>query len=192
MKTTIATVRRGLAGVFAVTALGGAVVTSFDAPSAGAGQDPCAASQVAKTIGMVATSTGTYLDAHPNANQTLTTISQQQPGPQSLAALKTYFDANPQEGSALQQLQSPLITLSQQCKLPLTLPQLMGLMQAAQPGGQPGGVPATPGLPGSLPAMPTLPGVTVGSSVPPAQAVSAPVGGLVAPAVAAQSAPAAH
>ena len=104
MKTTSVAVRRGLAGTFAVTALGGVMVTSFGVPSAGAGQDPCAASQVAKTIGMVATSTGTYLDAHPTANQTLTNISQQQPGPQSLAALKTYFDANPQEGAALQNL----------------------------------------------------------------------------------------
>ena len=122
MKTTSVAVRRGLAGAFAVTALGGVMVTSFGAPSAGAGQDPCAASQVAKTIGMVATSMGTYLDAHPSANQTLTAISQQQAGPQSLVALKTYFDANPQEGAALQNLQAPLVTLSSQCKLPVTLP----------------------------------------------------------------------
>ncbi|MUL47441.1 hemophore [Mycobacterium sp. CBMA293] len=181
MKTTIVPMRRGLAGVFAVTALGGVLVTSFGAPSAEAGQDPCAASQVAKTIGMVATSTGTYLDAHPTANQTLTTISQQQAGPQSLLALKTYFDANPQEGAALQNLQAPLVTLSSQCKLPLTLPQMMGLMQSAQQGG---GLPATlptmpsvpgaPSAPGSAPFTPSLPGVTTATgSVPPAQAVSA-------------------
>lgn len=179
MKTTIVTARRGLAGVFAVTALGGVVVTSFGAPPAGAGQDPCAASQVAKTIGMVATSTGTYLDAHPTANQTLTTISQQQPGPQSLAALKTYFDANPQEGAALQNLQAPLVTLSSQCKLPLTLPQLMGLMQSAQQGGGlPAALPAMPSVPGSAPGSapftPTLPGVTTATgSIPAAQAVAA-------------------
>ncbi|SHV50627.1 hemophore [Mycobacterium sp. SMC-16] len=178
MKTTSVAVRRGLAGTFAVTALGGVMVTSVGAPSAGAGQDPCAASQVAKTIGMVATSTGTYLDAHPTANQTLTNISQQQPGPQSLAALKTYFDANPQEGAALQNLQAPLVTLSSQCKLPLTLPQLMGLMQSAQQGG---GLPATlpampavPSVPGAVPFTPTLPGVTTATgSIPAAQAVSA-------------------
>ncbi|SEB24579.1 MULTISPECIES: hemophore [unclassified Mycobacterium] len=174
MKTTSVAVRRGLAGTFAVTALGGVMVTSFGAPSAGAGQDPCAASQVAKTIGMVATSTGTYLDAHPVANQTLTNISQQQPGPQSLVALKAYFDANPQEGAALQNLQAPLVTLSSQCKLPLTLPQLMGLMQAQQ-GGLPATLPAMPSVPGAVPFTPTLPGVTTATgSVPAAQAVSAP------------------
>ncbi|MUL76087.1 hemophore [Mycolicibacterium sp. CBMA 226] len=181
MKTTSVTVRRGLAGVFAATALGGVLVTSFGAPSAGAGQDPCAASQVAKTIGMVATSTGTYLDAHPVANQTLTTISQQQAGPQSLVALKAYFDANPQEGAALQNLQAPLVTLSSQCKLPVTLPQLMGLMQAQQGGGPPAtlpampAVPAAPSAPGAAPFTPTLPGVTTATgSIPAAQAVSAP------------------
>lgn len=182
MRMTSVTVRRGLAGAFAVTALGGVMVTSFGAPSAGAGQDPCAASQVAKTIGMVATSMGTYLDAHPSANQTLTAISQQQAGPQSLVALKTYFDANPQEGAALQNLQAPLVTLSSQCKLPVTLPQLMGLMQTAQQGGglpatlpaMPA-VPAAPSAPGAAPFVPTLPGVTTATgSVPAAQAVSAP------------------
>ena len=32
----------------------------------------------------------------------------------------------------MQQLQRPLVTLSARCKLPVTLPQLMGLMQNAQ------------------------------------------------------------
>jgi hypothetical protein len=49
-------------------------------------------------VGAVATNTGSYLDTHPQTNQALTTIAQQQAGPQSLAALKTYFDANPQAG----------------------------------------------------------------------------------------------
>ena len=57
-------------------------------------------------------STGSYLDSHPQTNQALTTITQQQAGPQSLAALKTYFDANPQAGKDMQQLQQPLVDLS--------------------------------------------------------------------------------
>lgn len=161
MKTTSVAVRRGLAGTFAVTALGGVMVTSFGAPSAGAGQDPCAASQVAKTIGMVATSTGTYLDAHPTANQTLTNISQQQPGPQSLAALKTYFDANPKVGADLQKLQAPLTSLSGRCKLPVTVPQVLGLMQAAQQNGA--ALPAAAGAVAPVsnaPATAATPGTT--------------------------------
>ena len=81
-------------------------------PSATAATDPCAASEVARTVGSVATSMGNYLDSHPETNQALTTISQQQAGPQSLAALKTYFDANPQASKDLQALQTPLMDLS--------------------------------------------------------------------------------
>ncbi|CAN5413340.1 N/A [soil metagenome] len=137
--------RRGGAAV-AAAAAGVAAAALFGIPSAGAAPDPCAASSIARTVGSVGTNTGIYLDAHPDTNQALTTISQQQAGPQSLAALKTYFDANPQAGSDLQAIQQPLTTLSAKCKLPITLPQLLGLLQTAQQGG---GLPG--GLPGSLP-----------------------------------------
>ena len=111
----------------------------------------------------MATSTGNYLETHPQTNQALTTISQQQGGPQSLAALKTYFDANPQVSKDLQQLQSPLTDLSR-CKLPITVPQILGLLQAAQQGG---GLPG--GLPGSLPGAQTVgvPGSAIACSVLP-------------------------
>ena len=144
MRKTPVARRRTLAGMFAVLAFGGAVSSAVDAPSATAGQDPCAASQVAKTIGMVATSTGTYLDAHPETNQALTAISQQQPGPQTVTSVKAYFDAHPKEGSVMQQLQQPLVALTTQCKLPLNLPQMMGLMQSAQGGAPAGGLPSLP------------------------------------------------
>ena len=146
---TSAVLRRGLYAVFAALSVGGAavaVLTTPSAPSATAGTDPCAASEVARTVGSVATSTGNYLDSHPQTNQALTTISQQQAGPQSLGALKTYFDANPQVGKDMRQLQQPLANLSGRCKLPMTLPQLMGLMQAAQSGRRSAG-----GLPGGFP-----------------------------------------
>jgi hemophore len=189
MRKTPVTSRRALVGVFAVLAFGGAVSSAVDAPPATAGQDPCAASQVAKTIGMVATSTGTYLDAHPETNQAMTAISQQQPGPQTVASLKAYFDAHPQEGSVMQQLQQPLVSLTAQCKLPLNLPQMMGLMQSAQGGALAGSLPglptgatttptqtvltppvqassATPGSSGGTMWNPDLPGVTTGTSAP--------------------------
>jgi heme-binding protein len=154
---TVASARRALCAAFAVTAAGGAAVAALAAgsPSATAAQDPCAASEVAKTVGSVATSMGSYLDSHPETNTALTTISQQQGGPQSLVALKTYFDANPQASKDMQQLQQPLVNLSTKCRLPLTLPQLMGLMQNAQ-GALPGGT-----LPGG-----TLPGTTPGTTLP--------------------------
>ncbi|PQP46721.1 MULTISPECIES: hemophore [Mycolicibacterium] len=117
---------------FALAAAGAAGAVMLTATPAGAAPDPCAASEVARTVAEVATYTGNYLEANPEANRAITTISQQQGGPQSVAALKTYFDANPKVAADLQRLQQPLAALSGKCKLPLTLPQVFGLMQAAQ------------------------------------------------------------
>jgi heme-binding protein len=167
---TVRSVRRALWAAFAVTAAGGVVVTALAAgsPSATAAQDPCAASEVAKTVGLVATSMGSYLDSHPETNTALTTISQQQAGPQSLVALKTYFDANPQASKDMTQLQQPLVNLSTKCRLPLTLPQLMGLMQGAQ--SQAGALPGAT-LPGA-----TSPGATLPGSLPGALQTAQTVG----------------
>lgn len=119
---------------------------------------------------------GAYLDAHPQTNQALTTISQQQQGgPQSLVALKAYFDANPdvnpQVARDMQTLQRPLTDLSGACNLPVTLPQVMGLLQGAQQGG---GLPG--GLPGSLPGAQAVGATGAASPVTPSPA-SAVVGG---------------
>jgi hemophore len=182
MISTATALRRSLYAVFAASAAGGASVAALmgnPAPSATAATDPCAASELAKTIGSVATSTGTYLDSHPET-KALTTISQQQAGPQSLGAIKTYFDANPQVSKDMQQLQQPLVTLSTRCKLPVSLPQLMGLMQAAQQQG--GALPG--GLPGALQTAQTMgvPGAALPASPSPASAVTQGSGPLPGPA----------
>ena len=148
MTVTTEPLRRGLLIAFAGSAIGGAALlgtAGVGAPAAEAAPDPCAASQIAKTVGSVATSMGTYLDAHPAANQSLTAIAAQAAGPQSLVATKNYFDTNPETAADLQRLQAPLVKLSAQCSLPVTLPQLLGLMQAAQ-------APAA-NLPGGLDAL---------------------------------------
>jgi heme-binding protein len=184
MRSITAVLRRGLFATFA--AVGGAAVVAITVssspvmPSATAAPDPCAASEVARTVGSVATSTGNYLDTRPQTNQALTSISRQQAGPQSLGALKAYFDANPQAAKDMQQLQQPLANLSGRCKLPLTVPQLMGLMQAAQRGGLPAGLPAS---------LPAAQAVGTPGAVSPAQSstpspVSQGTGPLHAPALA--------
>lgn len=133
--TTMFSVRRAAATAAAVSAIGGVAVLMLG-PSAPAGQaapDPCAASEVAKTAGAVATNTGTYLETHPQTNQALTMITKQQGGAQSLVALKSYLDANPLVQADLQRLQQPLQSLGARCQLPVTLPQVLGLVQAASP-----------------------------------------------------------
>jgi hemophore len=173
--------------MFAASAVGGAGMAALmgsTVSSATAATDPCAASELARTIGSVASSMGTYLDSHPETNQALTTISQQQAGPQSLGAVKNYFDANPQVAKDMQQLQQPLVTLSTRCKLPISLPQLMGVMQAAQ---QQGG--ALPGsLPGALQTAQTMGVPTAGVSGLPSPTSAATQGGGPLPGPAAATA----
>jgi len=90
-----------------------------------------------------------------------------------LGAVKNYFDANPQVARDVQQLQQPLVTLSARCKLPISLPQLMGLMQAAQQQG--GALPG--GLPGALQTAQTMGVPTAGVPGLPSPSSAATQGG---------------
>jgi hemophore len=154
MKATTRAVRRALCGVFATCLAGGAAAAVLAVPAATAANDPCAASEIARTIGSVATSTATYLDAHPETNLALTAAAQQ-PGPQGLAAVKTYLDANTQASKDLQSLQQPLQNLSGRCRLPVSLPQLLQFLQAAQNGQAANGAALPVGM--SLPQNATAP-----------------------------------
>ena len=147
-------------------AAGGAVTLALvTGPAAGAAPDPCAASSVAKTVGAVATNTGVYLAAHPETDQALTAISQQPPGPQSVAMLKAYFDSNPEVATDMQRLPQPLATLSGRCRLPVTLPQMLGLLQSVQQGqGQSVQQGQGQGLPAQLPATQNVGAETAPSS----------------------------
>jgi|SRR6185312_4828926 len=145
MKIGTPTGRRKLcAGLIAAAVPAAAIALSAGPPATGAA-DPCAASEVAKTVGSVAKSMGDYLDAHPDTNAAMTRALQQQAGPQSFDTLKSYFAANPKVAGDLQTIAQPLTGLSTQCKLPISLPQAMGLLQQAQgAGGLPGGAPGQP------------------------------------------------
>jgi hemophore len=173
MKTPTATGRRRLLAGLIAAAVPGAAVAVLAGPPATGANDPCAASEVARTIGSVSKSMGDYLDSHPETNQTMTTMLQQQAGPQSLTSLKSYFEANPKVAGDMTSIAQPLTNLSMQCKLPITIPQAMGLMQQAQ--GATGGLPALPGNPGALPlggAAGTPPAAT--GPVPPAASGTLP------------------
>ncbi|OBG99568.1 hemophore [Mycobacterium sp. E2699] len=169
MLTVTATARRRLlAGLIAAAAPGAALAVLAGPPATGA-NDPCAASEVARTIGAVSKSMGDYLDSHPETNQAMTTMLQQQAGPQSLTGLKSYLEANPKVAGDMTSLAQPLTNISTQCKLPITIPQAMGMMQQAQ--GAAGGLPALPGNPAAAPPAAgtpggTLPGVTIGGPRP--------------------------
>jgi heme-binding protein len=169
-----ATLRRRLFGVLTATGLGGAMaVVLVSAPAAGGANDPCAASEMARTISNVARSAGDYLDGHPETNQAMTSaLQQQQAGPQSVDSLRTYFAANPKAASDLQTIALPLAGLSSRCQTPpISLPQALGFSQSAQ-GGSPGAGPAAPPVSAAQGASPR-----VGA---PAPAVSGSQGALPA------------
>jgi heme-binding protein len=159
-----ATLRRRLIGVLTATGLGGtAAVVLLSAPAAVGASDPCAASEMARTISNVARSAGDYLDGHPETNQAMTSVMRQPAGPQSVSSLETYFDANPKAASDIQTIASPLAGLSSRCKIAISLPQVLGFMQSAQgatPGGVSGGMPsgvisgAQNAIPGGAAALP--------------------------------------
>jgi heme-binding protein len=170
MKTPTATGRRRVLAGLIATAVPAAAFAVLAGPPATGANDPCAASAVARTIGSVSKSMGDYLDSHPETNQTMTAMLQQQAGPQSLTSLKSYFEANPKVAGDLTSIAQPLTNMSTQCKLPITIPQAMGLMQQAQ--GAAGGLPGTTppgGAPGGM-----LPGVTVGGAPNQSGPVAAP------------------
>lgn len=132
MKTGTATTRRRLLAVLIALALPGAAVALLAEPSATGASDPCAASEVARTVGSVAKSMGDYLDSHLETNQVMTAVLQQQVGPGSVASLKAHFEANPKVASDLHALSQPLTDLSTRCSLPISGLQAIGLMQAVQ------------------------------------------------------------
>jgi heme-binding protein len=174
MKTGTAIGRRrlfaGLIGAIGVSVPCAAVAVMAGPPATGA-SDPCAASEVARTVGSVVKSMGDYLDSHPETNQAMTAVLQQQAGPQSLATLKSYFDANPKAASDMQTITQPLTGLSTQCKLPISLPQAMGLMQQAQGAG------GLPGLPGGAAATPPVGNAAPGTAPKAAGSVPGPARG---------------
>jgi hypothetical protein len=79
----------------------------------------------------------------------------------------------------MQTLQRPLTDLAGECKLPITIPQVLGLMQNAQ---QNAGLPG--GLPGSLPGARTVavPGSSLPAQSSPASAIVGGTGPLPGPA----------
>lgn len=165
--------RRIFAGLVAATLPGAALAVLAGPPATGA-NDPCAASEVARTIGSVSKSMGDYLDSHPETNQTMTSMLQQQAGPQSMTGLKSYFEAHPKVAGDMTSIAQPLTNLSLQCKLPISPSQAMGMMQQAQ--GAAGGLPALPGnAAGALPPVVTGPGAAA-----PANPLSGPPRGNTA------------
>lgn len=122
--------RRGIAGAFAACALTGVAVGTVAPPTAGAA-GPCTASGLAETASGVLGAAGGYLDAHPGADDVLTTAGGQ-PRDEAKSNVQAYFLAHPGEFLDLKQIAQPLTDLRNQCGVSVTPGQLAALVESFQ------------------------------------------------------------
>lgn len=121
-------VRRGLAGVLATCALGGAAA-AMTLPTATAAPAPCTAGGFATTASGVLGAAGGYLDTHPGANNVLTRAATQSAG-EAQSSVRAYFVANPGEFNDLRNIVRPLSDQRNQCGVDVTPGQLSALVDA--------------------------------------------------------------
>lgn len=125
MNFTRSTMRRGLLGIFAATALGAAAV----APAAEAQPASCTAAGLANTVSSVTGAAGQYLDSHSDVNDALTRAGSQSPA-DAEASLRGYFAAHLQEFNDLRGIAQPLTNLRNQCNSNVSAGQISALLQA--------------------------------------------------------------
>ena len=127
-------VRRGLFGAFATCALGGVAATTIAIPSAGA-QPGCTASDFSHMASGVLDAAGGWLDAHPQANNVLTSAGMQGAGAEG--SVRDYFVAHPQEYQELRAIAAPLTDMQHGCGAAIQPMQIAALYQALSQSGAP-------------------------------------------------------
>jgi hemophore-related protein len=106
----------------------GCVLCLVVAPTAAAA-DPCSASGVAATASGVLNSASGYLDAHPDANNLLTSAVNQPPA-QAKSTIRGYFIGHPGEALDLKNIAQPLLNLKSQCPNSVSPDQLAAMVDA--------------------------------------------------------------
>jgi hemophore-related protein len=107
----------------------GCVLCVIIAPTASAAPDPCSASGVAATASGVLNSASGYLDAHPDANNVLTTAVNQPPA-DARSSIRGYFIGHPGQALDLKNIAQPLLNLKGQCNTSVSADQLAALFDA--------------------------------------------------------------
>jgi hemophore-related protein len=124
------TLRRGIVGTVGACAVGAAIVGVGVLPAANAA-GPCSASGFAATSSGVLASAGTYLDAHPGADDVLTAAVSQSPE-DARTSVRGYFIGHPGEFLDLQRITQPLKDLKNQCGVDVSPTQLATLFDELQ------------------------------------------------------------
>src|ERR1700758_1770472 len=123
MKISRTTVRRGLFGLFASTALGGALTATLGVPNVAAQPDQCTAAGLANTISGVTATAGQYLEAHPDVNEAITGAGSETPDV-AQANLRAYFIGHPQQYADLRAIAQPLNDLRTGCNRSISAAQV--------------------------------------------------------------------
>lgn len=134
MTMSATAVRRGLFGAFATCALGGVAAATIAIPSAGA-QPGCTASDFSHMASGVLAAAGGWLDAHPQANDVLTSAGMQGAGAEG--SVRDYFVAHPQEYQELRAIAAPLTDRQRGCNAAIQPMQIAALYQALSQSGAP-------------------------------------------------------
>ena len=106
----------------------GLAAATIAAPTANAAP-PCTASGLANTASGVLAEAGGFLEAHPGANDVLTTAATQPPE-DAKAAVRGYFMANPGEFLELRRIAGPLKDMRNQCGIAISPTQFATLFEA--------------------------------------------------------------
>jgi hemophore-related protein len=129
MERSDSVTRHGVVGAVFAFALGGVAATTIALPTAAAA--PCTASGLASTASGVMASAGTYLAAHPGADDVLTKAGSQ-PTDEAKAGVQSYFLAHPGEFLDLKGIAQPLTDLRAQCGVAVSPGQLAALVESFQ------------------------------------------------------------
>ncbi len=92
---------------------------------------PCTASGLASTASGVMSEAGSYLAAHPGADDVLTQAGSQ-PTDEAKANVQNYFMAHPGEFLDLKRIAQPLTDLRAQCGVAVSPGQLAALVESFQ------------------------------------------------------------
>ena len=122
------TATRRVARLAGVCVVGVAIAGALTPEAAAA---PCKASGFAATSSGVLAQAGTYLDAHPGADDVLTAAASQSPA-DARASVQGYFIGHPGEFLDLQRIAQPLKDLRNQCGVAISPTQLALLFEELQ------------------------------------------------------------
>ena len=127
MNRSATSVRGRSYGAYAACALGGVVAAIIAIPPADAAP-PCSAGAFSSTASGVLAAASGYLDAHPDADDVLSSAGMKGAGAEQ--SVRDYFVAHPDQLGDLKGIAQPLIDMQHSCGAAIQPMQIAALYQA--------------------------------------------------------------